>query len=533
MNGVRSLVTEAEAMKLIREGRYEEALRMLLKALETKDYLSRDNVLSNIAVCYLKLDKVLEAVPYLKEALELDNTNEDARYNLAYSYYSLGRYQEAVPILEELLNNEGGRVDLLYHLGFSYLRMGNLLQALGHFRALLSGSPDPALVYNVGIGLIEARYPDTAREFLVDYLSRYPGDIDATFGLGIAYGNLNEHRKAIECLKRVVEWDPARYPAAWTSLGMAYYQIGEIADSLEYLEKSVRIKPEAYDTWYTLGLVLEAASQTDRAIAAYAESGKRNPSFADAWERLAALFLREGKTDEARISYKKAYILTGKSLYAYKQGVILMTQGRYDEAAGLFKECLKDPSLSDLEQNLAFCLYNTGRWDDACRYADAAYTKGHRTETVFFLLGSSLLKLGQETRAQAILDEGLSRYAGDMNLLYTRGLLDASAGRFENASAYFRKALTVYRNPDVLYALGLSSMKSGNNTEAASSFCEYLDHIQNDITLLYKTALLLLQVEERAGARRALEMVLKLEPGHGKAREYLSLLQNQADGALR
>ena len=215
MDKMNPYVRVLEAEKLMSQSKYREALPLLLKALDEKDYLSKETVVYNIAFCYL----------------------------------SINEYRKGASIFEQLILESGLSVDTAYNLGICYLRINELQKALMNFSYIFEQGLDPCMVYNIGINLIENGFPSQAKDIFIEYLNNYPNDLDAMFGLGIAYQKSAEYQKAIGCFERIIEWDESRYETALVSLGTCYFQLGNMEKAESFIKKAVEKAPQMPEAW--------------------------------------------------------------------------------------------------------------------------------------------------------------------------------------------------------------------------------------------------------------------------------------------
>jgi hypothetical protein len=100
---------------------------------------------------------------------------------------------------------------------------------------------------------------------LLDWCRRWtnsePANVNAWYGLGIAYGKLTRYQDAIDAFRQAVRIDP-RDARAWTNLGVAYGKLARYQDAIGAFRQAVRINPTFARAWYNLGV-------------AYGKSGNR------------------------------------------------------------------------------------------------------------------------------------------------------------------------------------------------------------------------------------------------------------------
>ena len=111
------------------EGRYDEAIRELEKALQGKpDFIP---ILRTLGEAYQMNGQDQKALKVLNRALELHHRDVATLYLLGITYENLGKTDKALPIFRRLSYLKPVRIDVYYHLGLCYGRENKL--ALAHY----------------------------------------------------------------------------------------------------------------------------------------------------------------------------------------------------------------------------------------------------------------------------------------------------------------------------------------------------------------------------------------------------------------
>ena len=262
----------------------------------------------------------------------------------------------------------------------------------------------------------------------------------------------------------------------------------------------------------------------EKSIQSFLEAGKLYHKFTEVWDKLGYLYSKSGKLEESRISYKKAFKISGDFKYAYRQGIIYMMESDYHKALECFHEIKTPDNYADLSENYSVCYFYTGDYKNAILKAQEVSLRKDLTALLYFILGSSNMKIGSIQNAERNLKEGLTKYPEDINLLYSMGLLEANRNEFKKAVDYLEKALEKKKSADIYYALGLCMMKLDHKQQAYHHFENYLQYYQNDCKVLFKIALIYIELNLKDKSRILLEKILKIDPGHQKARDFLKNL---------
>jgi tetratricopeptide (TPR) repeat protein len=92
-------------------------------------------------------------------------------------------------------------------------------------------------------------------------------------------------------------------------LGQLYAGRGAYADALEPLRVAVKLDPDSFDGWHTLGLSLYWLKQYQEALAALQKAARLNPDFFDTLNLLAATYHALGNDTAALPVLEKAHAL--------------------------------------------------------------------------------------------------------------------------------------------------------------------------------------------------------------------------------
>lgn len=176
-------------------------------------------------------------------------------------------------------------------------------------------------------------------------------------------------------------------------------------------------------------------------------------------------------------------------------------------------------------ESLSISYYYLEQYDKAIEYGQKIVQKDQTKLFIFFIIGSSYIKLGKMKTAKDYLLMGLKLQPKDVNILYSLGILEGNIGNFEEAKQYLNKALIIQRSPDIIYALALTQMKLKNNNSAAELFEEYQKFYNTNAEILYKLGLLYIELKNYDRAKKAFKETLSISPENKRAKEYLHLLE--------
>jgi tetratricopeptide (TPR) repeat protein len=178
-----------------------------------------------------------DAIRHFQGALAANPESDDVKFDLADAYFRKGAYAQALEAAKQV--SAQGQQDgaFLALLGDIYAHLGESARASEIFRDAISRNPDNDQYY-LSLALVELREKDAAgaEETLRKGLARIPGSGKILWGLGIVSVLEGKTPQAEEDFERAVDLLP-EWSGSYSTLGVFYYQTGEIAKAREVLNR--------------------------------------------------------------------------------------------------------------------------------------------------------------------------------------------------------------------------------------------------------------------------------------------------------
>jgi len=178
-----------------------------------------------------------DAIRHFQGALAANPESDDVKFDLADAYFRKGAYAQALEAAQQV--SAQGQQDgaFLALLGDIYAHLGDSARASEIFRGAITRNPDNDQYY-LSLAMVELREKDAAgaEETLRKGLSRIPGSGKILWGLGIASVLEGKTPQAEEDFERAVDLLP-EWSGSYSTLGVFYYQTGEIAKAREVLNR--------------------------------------------------------------------------------------------------------------------------------------------------------------------------------------------------------------------------------------------------------------------------------------------------------
>jgi tetratricopeptide (TPR) repeat protein len=277
----------------------------------------------------------------------------------------------------------------------------------------------------------------------------------------------------------------------------------------------------------------EAAERLERAIEAAKRTVEQDPSSAEAWHDLGALYQRRGALKASRASFERSIALDAALGSPHNNlGNTLTLLGERELAVESYRRAIeREPGLFAAHANAAAALYMLGRNDEALTHArraveiDPASTPARVTAA--FVEGA----VSGYGTALAQIDDVLRHATGDLTALAARSYILLRLERFDEALATAQSGLE--HAPDyglLLESRGCALRALGRFDEAFADFDRAFALGHDPAAILVLKAGGQLEIGAMDDARATLESALKLAPDLATAWSALSELRSFAAG---
>ncbi len=265
----------------IEEGRYDEAVNVLLDAISFADNAVNR---TSLAVAYQRSNRLDQALAEAQNAVTIDPKYIGAHYVLGNVYFSKGDYKSALPELERIFQTAPD-FDIAQALGLTYLylRQPERAKLLFEEIQISAGKESPDLHLVFAQAYQKAVYPAEAEreirralaidpkhpkaQFFLGYLllqesngerlneaaaafdeelKLTPDDFFCNFFAGVVASAENQHEKAIKFLQKAIKIDP-RQGGAYLFLGQSQIETNDLVGAEKSLRQAVALeggKPE-------------------------------------------------------------------------------------------------------------------------------------------------------------------------------------------------------------------------------------------------------------------------------------------------
>jgi tetratricopeptide (TPR) repeat protein len=216
-------------------GKLDEARQTItqLDQISAGDYRTQ----TGVGVLLARFRLYDDAIPHFQAALRANPDSDDVKFDLADAYFRKGLYPQALGAAQQV--SAPGQQDAAYLAlrGDIHAHLGETSRAEEIFREAIARNPDNDQYY-LSLTLVQLREKDVAgaKVTLQKGLTRIPGSGKILWGMGIVSVLEGNTTQAAASLERAVELLP-EWPGSYSTLGVFYYQTGQIAKAREVLNR--------------------------------------------------------------------------------------------------------------------------------------------------------------------------------------------------------------------------------------------------------------------------------------------------------
>ena len=384
-------VYQAVVRILAEDRRTSEALPLLARARNS--FAAEPGPLLEIVDLYrvigaadarLKSQTQAAALEVLAQVRALKPEDPGVSLRLADRYVQLGQADQSEAVLRELQERAPRNPAALSRLAELYLRSGRIPEASRQLEALRKIDPaNPVTYYFLGVVALQEKEFERARNHFERAVLLNPALEPAQTDLAVALLSLQRPEDAVAVLDRARKEVPPSFRLEYLS-GVARSQLKRFDQALEAYSTAEKLgatnQPPLTDHrfYFQVGALLERKGDEAKSIEYLEKSLELKPDFDEALNHLGYLWAEKGKNlPRARAMIEQALQAEPENpAYMDSMGWVLFRLGRYPEALEWLtkaRQRLTEPDATVLD-HLGDAAAASGRWDLA-REAWAASLK--------------------------------------------------------------------------------------------------------------------------------------------------------------
>ncbi|MBI5496043.1 MAG: tetratricopeptide repeat protein [Deltaproteobacteria bacterium] len=334
-------------------------------------------------------------------------------------------------------------------------------------KALVSAGDD------VGFQIARARLkaadgdPQAATAQLQMLAKKHGKDVGVQAYLGALMVGQHRYKDAKKHLEAAREGG-ADFPAFHHAYGVYNAAIGKFREAVLHLSQAGQVWTSSAPTFFYLGVSLMELGELGRAEQALRAVTEMQPRYVDAWDALAQVYQRQGKTEEAsRVVDAGLQANPGEAALVRTRVGLLARAGRHKEAAATLNTIPESARSAEDLVNLAMLSLETGDAKSAVAQARAATERAPKFGRGHYVLGMALENSGDNAGAITALEKAVAVGDPDGSAGTRLGFLLTAEGRLDKAIKALETALKRSDNaPGTLLNLALAHAKADRKDKA-------------------------------------------------------------------
>ncbi|MEG4229514.1 tetratricopeptide repeat protein [Microcoleus sp. N9_B2] len=389
-----------------------------------------------------------------------------------------------------------------------YLATGNFERAIALCQQVLASEPNSAeTCKTLGKALQAQGKLEDARYWYKVAIALQPDFAEAFANLGTLCATLEQWQEAIACYQKAISLQP-NFAGFYRNLSRIFTQVGQAEEAADCWYQALIVEPiEIAEEYLDLGNTLLAQNKPEKALVCYHRTIYLNPSFCEAYCKIAEAASELKQWDEAIVNYRKAIQLQPEiSEFHYKLGHVLQAKELWREAEAAYRKSIDlNPNSFLSYYNLGSVLLNLEKWQEAAiayrtaveinpdyswsyysigaacdrleewSESAAAYQRATEVDQNFFAafhkLGDALFKLENWSEAEAAYERAIALNSDLFWSHYNLALTLVKLQKFPPATLAYRRAIAL--NPEFSWTyhnLGEVLLKTQQWKAAATAY---------------------------------------------------------------
>jgi len=364
-----------------------------------------------------KTKKFSRAKILYDETIKLAPKHSDANHNLGIIYIEQGDVLQAIPLLRIALEIDPNNLQYWISYIDALIRLGKIEDAKNMLQ--------------------QAREREFKAEAFDELEQRIPDIKKATQ----ENSNHNHNRKP----SQTVESSKRNPPPELIDRLLNLYDKGQLFKVIEQAQEIIKQCPEAFMVWNILGAANKGLGLIDEASKAFKKVTELDTQYAEGYSNLGVCLQRQGKLVKAIEAHNKALTLQpSNATFHYNLGNVFKKQGQLDEAIEAYKNALSlQPDNSQTYLSLGNTFQNRGDLAMAIKTYNQALLIQADYPEVYNNLGNAFKLQGQLDKAIAAYKKGTLLDPNYAEAFYNLGLAHQELGQLDAAIEAFKKALTI------------------------------------------------------------------------------------------
>jgi len=419
-------------------GDYEKA------AADYREAIAR--ALQHLGNLRVSQGKYTEGIDLLETAAHIQPKYSDAAIDLAIAWLQSGTLAKSKPLVEDVLKQDGENFRALNLMGKIYFMEGDFQKAADDLQTALKLEPDFDVAYSLALADLKLKKVADANVLFDEMLASIKPSAELHALIGIAYRETGYLDQAVTHFAKAVSLD-AKHPHTHSSLALTYLLQGpqKYIEAYQQFEAELAIDPDDYASYYFLGVIQLREHKWAEAEKWFDQATKLRPDDPDAFFNLGQAYLGQGAFEKAIAVLRKSVALTkdpGHNDFQVAQAHEMLAQAlqKLGKEAESASERARAEQIRSEQPRSALAGTPEGAIDNV-----AVQVERSGQQELHTALMKTPANAASDSAQEVEYVKSVSQWVGEA--YHNLGVIDARAGRFQEAAAEFRQA--AHWNPNI------------------------------------------------------------------------------------
>ena len=419
---------------------------------------------SALGAAYEQRKDYKNAIDAYKHAIVLDRDNLDAIRGLAENYLNDGQLEAALEQYKVIADSNPEDAQTYVRIAEIYRREGKYDQALDNLKRAQALVPDTMDVPYTMASVYQAqgRYDDAVK--LLQDLIKKTDKSDAGTSqadrnnraifierLGMVYREQENYSAAVDTFRKMLTLGDENARSGYQEIIDTYRESKQWPQATAVAKEAVQKMPDDRDLRMVLDAQLADMGQVDQSTADVRSLLKGGSEDRDVYVRLAIIYTRAKRWDDALDSLAKAEQLStkpdDKGYVYFLRGDLYQRQKMFDQAESEFKKVLNltppsDPQAAATLNYLGYMNADRGvKLEESLNYIKQALSFDPNNAAYLDSLGWAYFKLGKYDLAEENLNKAAVHMGSDPTVQEHLGDLYQKTGRLKLAASHWDRAV--------------------------------------------------------------------------------------------
>lgn len=370
----------------------------------------------------------------LKNALQQDASNANARYELGRVHLKLGDFPSAIKELEKALELNHDVGDVVPKLARVLVEIGNFEGAISRFSSASMPTPE--------------------------------AEADLKAALGYAYMALWNNEGALKAFDAAIAID-SQHAYAKTGRARLAAVTGDMEGAQRMLDSVLASGSADENAWFLAAELKDATGDSEAALAAYRKVYEIKPDNRRARYVVVSALVNQGKLEQARAENAAFRKAVPKALeVSYLEGLLLIKERNFPEARKVLNELLAiAPNYLPALGLAAWVEFELKSYVIAVQHCEKMSAAGADSLFIRKILIGSYLKTGRVEKAQQTLEPLLQKLPDNSEVQALAGQVFLAAGDTAKAEKAFSAVVRLQPEDGAAQSrLGLSRLAAGDRS---------------------------------------------------------------------